>query len=448
MDLIKKYFKNEKSYIGAVAILAAIILLVSTIIGFTKEPKEVASLIILISASVAIIGGALVNNLYNPKIGVLAVFMGNIAGLIGYRMSVNVASEGLLCTWLICLLAGLVASINLYAKMEKAAEKSWVKRLNILPFILSIVTLVFIVYLLISLVPSNGTVSIVVCCVLIAIILASKVLTIINQIPNGSLLMILVPFFTIVGMKPTEIGKNDVSVVLLVVLYILTIILAIAECALGDKYKQRKPVENASIHSKTPEEAAEALRAFAESLPNFIEENDEEDDEIELVPSFRKEEAESENEESVEEVEQEESAIEEVVKEEQDTIIAVHHLIDEESDEHIEVIEKVSKEEVDELMSDNFAYDHMKTSSRVADKTNCAIINIDTISEYFEAGEKVTLEEIKKRVPYFKNNVTYVKVLARGYLDKPLIVDADDFSIEAVKMILLTGGKVICDKVK
>lgn len=434
MDLIKKYFKNEKSYIGAVAILAAIVLLVSTIIGFTKEPKEVASLIILISASVAIIGGALVNNLYNPKIGVLAVFMGNIAGLIGYRMSVNVASEGLLCTWLICLLAGLVASINLYAKMEKAAETSWVKRLNILPFILSIVTLVFIVYLLISLVPSNGTVSIVVCCVLIAIILASKVLTIINQIPNGSLLMILVPFFTIVGMKPTEIGKNDVSVILLVVLYILTIILAIAECALGDKYKQRKPVENASIHIKTPEEAAEALRAFAESLPNFIEENDEEDDEIELVPSFRKEEDESENEEPVEE--------------EQDTIIAVHHLIDEESDEHIEVIEKVSKEEVDELMSDNFAYDHMKTSSRVADKTNCAIINIDTISEYFEAGEKVTLEEIKKRVPYFKDNVTYVKVLARGYLDKPLIVDADDFSIEAVKMILLTGGKVICDKVK
>lgn len=36
-----------------------------------------------------------------------------------------------------------------------------------------------------------------------------------------------------------------------------------------------------------------------------------------------------------------------------------------------------------------------------------------------------------------------VKVLARGMLDKSLTVEAADFSLAAVKMIALTGGKVV-----
>ena len=35
------------------------------------------------------------------------------------------------------------------------------------------------------------------------------------------------------------------------------------------------------------------------------------------------------------------------------------------------------------------------------------------------------------------------KVLARGQLDKSLTVEANDFSLAAVKMIALTGGKVV-----
>jgi uncharacterized membrane-anchored protein len=65
MNLIKKYFKDRKSYQGALAILAGTVLLVSTIIGFTQDTKSVAGLIILILASIAMIGGAVVNNLYN-----------------------------------------------------------------------------------------------------------------------------------------------------------------------------------------------------------------------------------------------------------------------------------------------------------------------------------------------------------------------------------------------
>ena len=42
-------------------------------------------------------------------------------------------------------------------------------------------------------------------------------------------------------------------------------------------------------------------------------------------------------------------------------------------------------------------------------------------------------DEIKKRVPFVAKSVTYIKVLARGKLSKPLVVVADDFSLEAVK---------------
>ncbi len=71
------------------------------------------------------------------------------------------------------------------------------------------------------------------------------------------------------------------------------------------------------------------------------------------------------------------------------------------------------------------------------------MINVDTISAYLNDGETVTIEELKKRVPSFDKKATYYKVCARGTLHKKLTVDADDVSVEAKKMILLTGGKVI-----
>ncbi|MCD8205650.1 MAG: uL15 family ribosomal protein [Clostridia bacterium] len=38
---------------------------------------------------------------------------------------------------------------------------------------------------------------------------------------------------------------------------------------------------------------------------------------------------------------------------------------------------------------------------------------------------------------------TRVKILSGGKIDKALTVKADDFSLDAIKMILLVGGKVI-----
>ena len=68
-------------------------------------------------------------------------------------------------------------------------------------------------------------------------------------------------------------------------------------------------------------------------------------------------------------------------------------------------------------------------------------INIDTLAAHFEPYAHVTLDAMKakKLVPA---RVARVKVLARGVLEKPLFVEAQDFSLDAVKMILLVGGRV------
>ncbi|MCH5151405.1 MAG: uL15 family ribosomal protein [Clostridiales bacterium] len=111
-----------------------------------------------------------------------------------------------------------------------------------------------------------------------------------------------------------------------------------------------------------------------------------------------------------------------------------------------EEVKYVAAEEVAALMTDDEAQQRIEESVRVADRTKTGIVNVDTLSKCFAAGDKVTLEQIKKRVPGFNKKITYVKVLARGVIDKPLTVEADDFSLDAVKMIVLTGGAVIRTK--
>ena len=107
---------------------------------------------------------------------------------------------------------------------------------------------------------------------------------------------------------------------------------------------------------------------------------------------------------------------------------------------------EVQAEQAHTLMRDEVAEELVEEGVLYADKTKTGIINVDTLGEYFESGEEVTLEKIKERMPFFNRKVTYLKVLARGRLAEPLIVTADDFSPDAVKMIVLTGGRVIRTK--
>ncbi|MBQ7390532.1 MAG: uL15 family ribosomal protein [Clostridia bacterium] len=68
-------------------------------------------------------------------------------------------------------------------------------------------------------------------------------------------------------------------------------------------------------------------------------------------------------------------------------------------------------------------------------------INLDVICENFEDDEVVDVEALKaKRLVSPK--IARVKVLARGIMYKRLTVKASKFSLQAVKMITLAGGKV------
>ena len=73
------------------------------------------------------------------------------------------------------------------------------------------------------------------------------------------------------------------------------------------------------------------------------------------------------------------------------------------------------------------------------------IINVDTLSENFENYAHVNLETMKEK-GLIPQKTDFVKVLGRGMLDKHLIVEAQDFSADAVKMIVLTGGHAIHKK--
>ena len=120
--------------------------------------------------------------------------------------------------------------------------------------------------------------------------------------------------------------------------------------------------------------------------------------------------------------------------------LATHLEVDKEVKK--ELLKSVAVEKVDELMSDDTAESLIEDDIVVHQKIGKReIINVDTLSNNFIDGDLVNLEALiaKKLVPA---KTEYVKVLARGVLDKKLNVDLHDYSIQAVKMILLTGGTV------
>ena len=100
---------------------------------------------------------------------------------------------------------------------------------------------------------------------------------------------------------------------------------------------------------------------------------------------------------------------------------------------------RVSVTVAEKLMTDDEAL--LLPAEKSSDGYRQTIVNIDTLGEYFLDGEHVSIEEMRERIPFFDKKATAVKVLARGVLNKTLEVEADDFSLAAVKMILLLGGK-------
>jgi large subunit ribosomal protein L15 len=70
------------------------------------------------------------------------------------------------------------------------------------------------------------------------------------------------------------------------------------------------------------------------------------------------------------------------------------------------------------------------------------IINVGVISTAFQAGDVVDLNALQQK-GMIDGNVGRLKVLASGTLDKPLTIKAEAFSVQAIKMITLTGGHAV-----
>lgn len=103
---------------------------------------------------------------------------------------------------------------------------------------------------------------------------------------------------------------------------------------------------------------------------------------------------------------------------------------------------RIKMEDADAMLSDSMAKGMIKDEREkvYTEGKSKSIINVDTLSRNFIADDKVDVNILKQKslVPY---DTAYVKVLARGAIDKPLHVYANDFSLSAVKMILLSGGE-------
>ena len=106
-----------------------------------------------------------------------------------------------------------------------------------------------------------------------------------------------------------------------------------------------------------------------------------------------------------------------------------------------EVVEHIDAVEADEMISDDFAMENANYEEG-AGVGRQGIINIGMLDENFEAGDTITLAILKER-GLMPRKVGRMKVLADGILNKPLIIKSESYSIEAIKMIELTGGKVI-----
>ena len=108
----------------------------------------------------------------------------------------------------------------------------------------------------------------------------------------------------------------------------------------------------------------------------------------------------------------------------------------------VRTVKKVTVAEAGAMISDEVASEHIEIANngrRHVGKKD--IVNVDTLSDNFNDGDTVTLDVLKakKLVPA---NSKQVKLLARGELDKKLHFELQDYSIEAVKMVIATGGTV------
>ncbi len=109
-----------------------------------------------------------------------------------------------------------------------------------------------------------------------------------------------------------------------------------------------------------------------------------------------------------------------------------------------ESVMTVDVDRADALITDSLAKNLIKRERETVytDGYRRNVVNVDILSENFSAGDRVDVNTLKER-HLISKDTAYVKVLARGSIDKPISVHANAFSLSAVKMIALTGGEAV-----
>ncbi|MBQ9086462.1 MAG: uL15 family ribosomal protein [Clostridia bacterium] len=107
-----------------------------------------------------------------------------------------------------------------------------------------------------------------------------------------------------------------------------------------------------------------------------------------------------------------------------------------------EPVEHISAEEADEMLSDEVAIAAVVEDLGPKTEGERCFINLGVVDGHFEPGETVNLAALQAKglVP---RSAKRLKILADGILTKSLTVEAQSFSVQAIKMIQLTGGTVV-----
>ena len=205
-----------------------------------------------------------------------------------------------------------------------------------------------------------------------------------------------------------------------------------------------KHIEGNADKAQAPAQAEE----IGEAVSAVVEESAEEPEVVEEV---------TEEPEMVEEATEEPEAVEEpeLVEEVTEEATEEPKVVEETAEEPEVVCEKPEAIEATELHVDAVTADRI-ISNAEAEKlievvhTDIVLngkmgeINLDVICENFEDGDTVDIRALRAKRLVAKN-VGKIKVLARGTMTKRLVIVANKFSLQAVKMITLAGGKAELD---
>ena len=112
-----------------------------------------------------------------------------------------------------------------------------------------------------------------------------------------------------------------------------------------------------------------------------------------------------------------------------------------------EIVEEIDADTADKLMSDTLALSTVIYEEETEPDGYKMIVNLGLINQHFDKGVTVTLDKLKEKklVP---QKTRRLKILAHGIINKPLTVKANAYSVQAIKMIELTGGTVVIRRVK